>query len=122
MAAKKIQPKKEESMGSETVWKWVYVVGALVAGLAGAFGFTMLDPYLGWILIVVGILVGYFYFDPENLLNFGIFYLVLGAAASALASLIFVGSYLTGFFHGVFAFLGPVALTLLVRLFIKKNF
>jgi hypothetical protein len=122
MATKKVQPKKEESMGSEIMWKWVYVIGAIVAGLAGAFGFKMLDPYLGWVLIVVGILVGYFYFDPENFLNFGIPYLVLGAAASALASLIFVGSYLSGFFNGVFAFLGPVALTLLVRLFIKRNF
>ena len=122
MATKKEQPKKKESMSSETVWKWIYVVGALVAGLAGAFGFTILDPYLGWVLIIVGILIGYFYFDPEDFINLGIPYLVLGVAASAMTNLAFVGSYLTGFFHGFFAFLGPIALTLLVRLFIKKNF
>ncbi len=104
---------------SNALWKWLYVAGVVVAGLAGAFSFQ--PKILGWILIIVGILVGIFYFDPENFLEFGVIYLVLGIAASALNSLPAIGPFLTGFFKGGFNFLGPVALTILTMLFWKKN-
>ncbi|MBC8333961.1 MAG: hypothetical protein ISR59_08400 [Anaerolineales bacterium] len=105
---------------SNALWKWLYVGGVVVSGLAGAF--VIENAILGLVLIIVGILVGIFYFDPENFLDFGVPYLVLGLAAKTLFNLIAIGPFLTGFFVGAFTFLGPVALTLLVMLFIKKNF
>lgn len=105
---------------SNALWKWLYVGGILVSGLAEAFSFQ--PKILGWILIIIGILVGVFYFDPENFLEFGVIYIVLGIASSALNSLIAIGPLLTGFFNGALTFLGPVALTVLVTLFVKKNF
>ncbi len=125
MPAKKTQSRSKttaRSSDSSGVWKWLFVIGLLVAGLISAFGFTMFDPYLSWILILVGILVGLFFFDSEDVVNFGIRYLLLVAVGAALNSVIAVGAYLTGFFTGVISFLGPIALTMLVVYFWKKYF
>jgi hypothetical protein len=104
----------------KSVWKWVYLVGAAIAGLAGLFAFS--NNYLTWVLMIVGVLVGLFFMDPDDVVNFGIRYLLLAATAAALDSFIAVGPYITGFFNGVVAFLGPVALTTLVMFGWKKYF
>jgi 4-hydroxybenzoate polyprenyltransferase len=120
MATKKSQAKAQSAAGSNDMWKWLYVAGAVVSALAGALSFQ--NDILTWVLILVGVLVGIFYFDVENFKEFGIAYLVLLGAFSAFGAFVAVGEYLTGFFNGLAAFLGPVALTLLVRLFVKRNF
>ena len=121
MATRKAQAKAQPaSPASNDTWKWLYVAGTVVAGVAGALAFQ--NDILTWVLILVGVLVGIFHFDVENFKEFGIVYLVLLAAAGAFGAFIAVGGYLTGFFMGLAGFLGPIALTLLVRLFIKRNF
>jgi uncharacterized membrane protein len=107
-------------MDFKGVLKWVYVIGVLVASLAGAFSFH--NDILMWVLMVVGVVLGLFYFDSSDLMNFGIRYLALGVAASALDKFVAVGPYITGFFQGFFGFVGPVVLAMIVMFFIKKYF
>ena len=104
----------------KSIWKWVYVVGAAVAGLAGMFAFS--NDYLTWLLMIVAVLVGLFYMDSSDVVNFGIRFLLLAATAASLGSFIAVGSYIAGFFNGVVAFLAPVGLTMLVMFGWKKYF
>jgi len=104
----------------KNIFKWVYLIGLLVAILAALFKFSA--DWLTWILMLAGILVGIFFMDSADIMNQGIRYLVLVAVASALDSLIGVGSYLTAIFQAVVGFLGPVLLTVLVVWFIKKYF
>src|SRR5512138_3452578 len=122
MPAKKAAPKKAESNNNDMagIWKWVFIVGALVAAIAGAVGFA--NNILTWILILVGVLVGIFWRDTDDLKGFGIRYLLLAAVASSLGAVPAVGGILTGFFQGFVAFLGPVALATLVMYFVKKYF
>jgi hypothetical protein len=101
---------------------WVYLIGVVVAGLVGMFPMPALQPYLGWLLVLAGILSGIFFLDSGDVVNFGIRYLVLVAVAGALSAVPAVGSYVTGFFTGVVGFLGPVGLTLLFMYFWKKYF
>ena len=90
MATKKSQAKAQPaSAGSNDLWKWLYVAGAVVAGLAGALTFQ--NDILTWVLILVGVLVGIFYFDVENFKEFGIVYLVLLGAFSAFGAFVAVG-------------------------------
>ncbi len=103
-----------------TVGKWLYLLGMLVAAVVGLLGFSA--PWLSIILAVIGILAGIFYVDSSDIVNVGIRYLVLGAVFSVLDGLPLVGPWLTGFFGGVFTFLGPVVLTALVMYFIRKYF
>ena len=122
MPAKKAAPQKSQpaGMGMGDVWKWVFVVGALVAAIAGAIGFQ--NNILTWILILAGVIVGLLWRNTEDLTGFGIRYLLLFAVAKALDAVPAVGPYLTGFFTGFVGFLGPVALATLFMYFVRKYF
>ena len=125
MPAKKAASQRAQSseMGMGSIWKWVYLVGLVVAGLVAAFNFTVADPYLGWLLLLAAILSGIFFLDSGDVVNFGIrvllFFAVLKGFDLVPAP---VGPYLTGFFTGVWGFLAPAGLTLLIVYFWKKYF
>ena len=124
MPAKKSASAKVRS-SSDTEWaKWVYLIGVIVAGLAGAFASVVgpVQPYLNWLLLIAGILSGVFFLDSGDVVNFAIRFLLLGATAKALDMIPAVGPYFSGFFGGVFSFLTPVGLTLLFMYFWKKYF
>lgn len=122
MATKKAS--KAQSQDSAGMWKWVYVIGVLVAGVAGAIGFQ--NNILSWVLLLAGLLVGFLYFDSADVQNFGLRYLILYAVAIAsatfLASTGMVAGYVTGFLTGFFNFLGPVVLAQIVMYFWNKYF
>jgi hypothetical protein len=113
--------KKAASQSSDMgmVWKWVYTVGAVVAAVAGALAFK--NDILTWVLILAGVLVGWFYFDPEELEHFGLRYLVLFAVQAVLTAVPAVGGYITGFFGGLVMFIGPVVLTMAAHFFWNKR-
>jgi uncharacterized membrane protein len=118
--AKKVAEKAQTSPDMGMIWKWVFVVGALISALAGPFGFR--NDVLTWILILAGIVVGVLWRNTDDLMGFGIRYLLLLAVATALDALPGIGAYLTSFFQGFVMFLGPVALATLVMYFLKKYF
>lgn len=119
----KDKEKKKEQTSSSPDWrnilKWAYIIGGLIAGLTGAFNFQ--NEILTWVLVLIGVLIGLFYIDTEDLTNFGVRYLLFGLVFSALSTLPAVGIFLTDFFRGFFTFLGPVALATLVMWFWKKH-
>ena len=125
MPAKKSAPASQKTSSSNSGWAmWVFLIGLIVAGLAGALAsfVTPVQPYLGWLLLLAGILSGIFFLDSDDVVNFAIRFLLLGAVWKALDAVPAVGPYLSGFFGGVFGFLMPVGLTLLVVFFWKKYF
>ncbi len=123
MPAKKSAPQKSQS-GMGDLWKWVYVIGLIVAGLAGLLGSTIgaVQPYLGYLLLLAAILSGIFFLDAGDVVNYGIRVLVLFAVAKAFDMIPAIGPYLSGFFGGVLGFVAPAALTLLIVYFIRKYF
>jgi len=91
--------KSEQSSSMDTVWKWAYAVATIVAGLAGGFGFRF--DILIWLLMLIGVLVGLFYFDPEELGEFGLRVVILYIVKAGLSAVPApVGSFITGFFGG----------------------
>lgn len=123
MATKKVQSKAAApASNNNDMWKWVYVIGILAASVAGGLGFTGEEFYLPVIFAVVGLLAGLFYFNSEEVMNFGLRYLIVSAAAGSLSVLPFVGTFITGFFTAFAAFLGPVVLGMVVMFFWKKYF
>ena len=104
----------------KSLGKWLFLIGLLVAVVAGLVGFSA--AWLTWILIIVGILAGVMYFDSGDVVNIGIRYLVVFATASALDQLALVGPYLTAIFTAAVAYFGPVVLTVWVVWFVKKHF
>lgn len=123
MATKKVQSKAPAaSSGNDmsAIWKWLYVAGILVASVAGALGFQ--NAILSMVFAAIGLLVGLFYFDSSELMNFGLRFLIVTAAAGSLGVFPVVGAYLTGFFTAFAAFLGPIVLGMVILFFWKKYF
>lgn len=123
MATKKTsQPQESRPIDVIENWrllfKWLFILGGLAAGVTNAISFQ--PEYLIWTLMVVGVIVGVFYFDSDDLINIGLRYMIFGAVANALGGFYQIGSYLGAFFLGFFYFLGPVVLTLAVMYFVKK--
>ena len=105
---------------SKTIGKWLYLIGLLIAAIAGLFSFA--NMWVSLILVIMGILAAILFLDSDDVVNFGIRFLVLATVAGALNSIPTVGPYITGLFTAVVAFLAPVGLTLLVIYFGKKYF
>jgi hypothetical protein len=122
MATKKAQSKASSSGDMSAMWKWLYVAGVVVASIAAAAGFSNL--YLTWVLILVGLLVGFFYFDSADVEHFGLRYLILLAVAAAapFTAIPTIGGYINGFFSGFATFLGPVVVAQIITFFYKKYF
>lgn len=113
-------PTVTSSSSNTDLWKWLYVVGILAASVAGAMGVQ--NEILSIIFAVIGILAGLFFFNADDLMNLGLRYLVVAAAAGSMNAFPIAGKYITGFFTAFTAFLGPVILTLVVRFFWKRYF
>jgi uncharacterized membrane protein len=130
MATKKSQSKTQakpaatsqssEGMDTQSMLKWLYIIGGLVAAVMGMFP-SFQNDILTWVLVLIGVLVGLFYINTEDLTNFGVRYLLLAATYSALSAVPAVGLYITGFFGGFLGFLGPIALATLFMWFWKKH-
>lgn len=114
------QTSREKGMLNEWKWlfKWVFILGGVVAGLANTFGFQ--NEFLISALMLVGVLVGIFYFDSDDVINIGLRYLIFIAVASSVGGFYKIGSYLNGFLTGFSYYLGPIVLTLLIVYFVKK--
>ena len=73
--------------------------------------FRLSFSWLGLILLVIGILAAILFLDSDDVVNAGIRFLVLASVAGAQNSLPLVGSYLTGMFTDVVAFLVQAVLS-----------
>lgn len=127
MPTKKATAQKSSSssgMGMGDLWKWVYLIGLIVAGLVGAFGSFLggAQMIVGYLVLLAAILSGIFYLDPEDLLNYGVRVLLFFAVLKGFDAIPAIGTYLSGFLGGVWSFLAPASLTLLVVHFVRKHF
>ncbi len=105
--------------------KWLFILGALTAGVTYALSpdtGTYQPQALIWTLMIIGIVVGIFYFDSDDVINIGLRYLIFGTVVGAVENLYFVGVHLTNFFLGIRLYLGPIVLTIVVVYFVKKYF
>jgi len=103
----------------DTVWMWVYALGMIIAGVAGALGFS--NDILNWLLLLAAVLVGLFHFDAEDIGQFGLRVLILYFAKEGLGLLPAIGSFITGFFSGWVFFLFPIVLMMALRFFWHKR-
>jgi hypothetical protein len=115
------QKTHEKGMLNEWKWlfKWIFILGGVIAGLANTFAFQ--NEFLISALMLVGVLVGIFYFDSDDVINIGLRYLIFIAVASSVGGFYKIGSYLNSFLTGFSYYLGPIVLTLIIVYFVKKH-
>ena len=95
----------------DLVKQWLLVVGL---GLAVIGAFVEI-PYMAQIMIVAGLVMGWFCVSDSNATNFLIAALALVGAGMALNALLFVGTYIGGIISGFNAFLGAAAFLVAFR-------
>ena len=112
--------KSENRLMNEWRWlfKWLFILCGVVAGVVNMYGFQ--NEFLITALMVVGIVVGLFYFDSDDVINIGLRYLIFTAVANSVGGFYVVGPYVNGFLTGFAYYLGPIVLTLVIVYFFKK--
>jgi len=98
-------------MDMKTIGKWAYLIGLVVAILAGLVAYS--PSWLGLILILLAVLAGLFFCETEELTNYGIRYLTLYTVVAVLNAVPFVGPYITAVADAMLGFFGPIILTVL---------
>lgn len=100
------------------LFKWLFILGGVAAGVINML--ALQNEFLISALMLVGIVVGIFYFDSNDLINVGLRYLIFAAVANSVGGFYVVGPYLNGFLTGFAYYLGPIVLTLVIVYFVKK--
>lgn len=115
------QPKNSEQMARDNqrwVFQWLFILGGVVAGVANMLAIQ--NEFLISALMLVGVLVGLFYFDSNEVINIGLRYLIFTAVANSVGGFYIIGAYLNDFLTGFAYYLGPIVLTLIITYFVKK--
>ena len=99
-------------MDMKTVGKWSYLIGLVVVIVTALIGYSA--GWLGIVLIILAVLTGLFLGDTNELTNYGIRYLTLFAAATALDAFPLLGPYVTTIAQAMLGFFGPIILTVLL--------
>src|SRR4030042_2780651 len=119
MSPSKTAKKAAQTSSTDPVLMWLYALGMVVAGVAGGLGFQ--NDILTWVLLLVAVLVGLFYFNYEEVGEFGLRAVILYFALAALGMVPVVGGFISGFFGGWVFFLFPVVLMMALKFFWHKR-
>lgn len=93
--------------------KIAVVVGTLIAIIAGFFGFT--QPWFGWLLAVLGIIVGFMNVTTGETTKFMIAGIGLLMVGSAVDNVPVIGEMLTSFLGYIIAFIAPAILVVALK-------
>ena len=99
-------------MNTKMIGTWAFFIGMVLALVTA---FVNLGGWVTQVLIVLGILVGFFHQKiKDEIVALGVIYLALTAVSSSMNELIAVGPYISAIVAAWVGFLGPVVLTALM--------
>lgn len=87
--------------------KWVFLIGVIIAIVAGLVGGA---SYWVWLLVVLGLIVGFLNITAKETTPFLIASIALILTTTALGSIQLIGDYLTAILENVRIFVAPAAI------------
>lgn len=124
---KKVQAEETPDVIAASNWnfmfKWLFIIGGVATGVVNAMAINpefAIPSFLIWVSVVIGIIVGIFYFSSDDFINVGLRFMIFSAAARSLPGETELIAYATAFFLGFAFYLGPIVLTMAVVYFVKK--
>ncbi|MBL8101316.1 MAG: hypothetical protein JNM02_02185 [Anaerolineales bacterium] len=124
---KKVQIEESPDVIAASNWnfmlKWLFIIGGVATGVVNAMAINpefTIPSFLIWVSVVIGVIVGVFYFNSDELINVGLRFMIFSAAARSLPGETELIAYATAFFLGFAFYLGPIVLTMAVVYFVKK--
>jgi hypothetical protein len=95
-------------MDTKVIGLWALFIGMVLAMVTV---FVDLGAWVTQVLIILGILAGFFHNFKDDLVTLGVVYLGLSAAAGSMSELAAVGTIISDLVAAWVTFLGPVVLT-----------
>lgn len=94
------------------VGKWAFIVGLVIAVAAG-LGFD--QSWVGWVLAVLGLIVGFLNVGDKETHGFLLAAIALIVAANAVGGLPYIGGYATNIIAYLIAFLSAAVLVVALK-------
>lgn len=92
--------------------KWAFIIGLLIAVAAG-LGFN--QPWVAWVLAVLGLIVGFLNVADKETHGFLLASIALIVAANGVGSLPYIGGYATNIIAYLIAFLAAAVLVVALK-------
>jgi len=92
--------------------KWAFIAGLVIAIGAG-LGFS--QPWFGWVLAILGLIVGFMNVSGSESFRFLVAAIALIVAANAIGGLPYVGGYATSIIANLIAFLSAAVLVVALK-------
>jgi hypothetical protein len=99
-------------MNRETIGKWAFIVGLVIAVLAGLF---FQPDWAIWVLAVLGVIVGFLNVTGEDTRSFLLAAIALTLSATALNTIPFLGTSITVLMSFVVAFVAGATLVVALK-------
>jgi hypothetical protein len=96
----------------EKVGRWAFIAGLVLAVLAGLI---FNAPWIGWVLAILGLIVGFLNVTGAESQGFLIAAIGLVLSASAVQSLPLVGGLVTNILANVVTFISPAILVVAIK-------
>ena len=94
------------------VGKWTFIVGLVIA-VAGGVGFE--QSWFGWVLAVLGLIVGFLNISDKESQAFLLAAIALIVAANAVGAIPYIGEHATRIIANLVLFLGGAVLVVAVK-------
>ncbi|MCX6815110.1 MAG: hypothetical protein NTY20_05685 [Candidatus Aenigmarchaeota archaeon] len=106
-------------MDFERLGEWVFILGVVIAIIAG-LAYGAMDPasaqYITVVLVVLGLVVGFLNIRDKEITNFLIAVIAIVAVGAAnLQDIFIIGPYLANMVLNVAAFVAPAALVVALK-------
>lgn len=100
----------------EVIGKWAFIVGLILAVIAGLIEGVYAVPYLALILVILGLIVGFINIHEKNVIKLLVALIALMAVGSTTVLIVpAIGDYLDAVLKNFVAFVGAAALVVSIK-------
>lgn len=101
------------------IGKWAFIIGVLLAIVAGLFGGMIsadMATIIGWILVIAGLVIGFLNITAEEVTQFLIAAIaLLAVGAAGLGALTLIGPTVSSILKNIVAIVSPAALVVALK-------
>ena len=109
-------------MANEAIGKWAFLIGIIIAVIAGLVQGVYTLPYLTLILVVLGLIVGFLNISEKNVVKLLVALIALMSVGSMTLLVIpTIGSILNAILTNFVVFVGAAALVVSVKAIIETS-
>jgi len=106
----------------EVIGKWAFIVGLILAVIAGLIEGAYTVPYLALVLVVLGVIVGFLNIHEKNVIKLLVALIVLiGVGSTTVLVIPAIGTYLDAILKNFIAFVGATALVVSIKAILETG-